>query len=272
MGDRVAHGVAWAVEAVLWPFDHLPPLLALTLLGALTALFMLAVIKRVAPQAPMSRARDRMAACIYEMRLFLDEPRRVLSSQGRLLGWTGLYLACLLPAALTLFAPLGLLFVHLESHYGLAPLAAHTTVVVRVGLGDDTDGREVEVAPADPGVKITAPLLYARDEQALYARVLVGAAGTHAIAVRAGSQTVKKTLVADPAARNVVPVTRGGWAQLWTAGAEPPPPGGAIESVTVPYPALERHWLGLPIPWWLYWLGVAMAVALALRRRLGVAL
>ena len=104
--DAILHAVRWACHAALWPLEALPPVVALTVVSAVTALAMLLIVKRVSPQAHIARARDRMAACIYEMRLFLDAPGRVLRAQARLFGWTAIYLAALLPAALVMTPPL----------------------------------------------------------------------------------------------------------------------------------------------------------------------
>lgn len=255
----------------LQPLDALPRHLSLAVVAALTAWLMLVVVGHVSPQRLVRRARDRMAAAIYEMRLFLDAPGRVLAAQGRLLAWTAVYLAALAPAALVLAPPLGLLYLHLEPRHGLAPIEAPATLVARIALAPDADGRAVRV-DCDDGLELTAPLLHAEDEQALYARLAVRGPGTHLLRVRAGDSSVAKRIVADPRAAVVSPERRGGLAHLWSLGSEPPPGPGSIRAVAIPHPERRQSWLGLAIPWWLYWLGVATLLSLLLARRRGVAL
>jgi hypothetical protein len=45
-----------------------------------------------------------------------------------------------------------------------------------------------------------------------------------------------------------------------------------VSAVSVAYPQAEQHWLGMEIPWWLYWLLLATVAALVLKRPLEVAL
>ena len=253
------------------PLDLLPATASLAVVSALSALLMLAVVRLASPQRLVARARDRMAASIYEMRIFLDAPGRVLRAQGRLLAWMLVYLVTLVPAGIILTPPLGLLYLHLETRHGLAPLAAPSTVVVRVELAPGIPPESVAIWTAGP-VRLTAPLLRAADEPAVYARLAIERPGQHAVIVRAGGERVAKRLVADPDATRVAPERRGGWRRLLALGDEAPPGGDWIRSVSVQHPDREQAWLGLAIPWWLYWLGGSMLLALLLRRRLGVAL
>jgi len=269
--DAIAHALRRACAALLGPLDSLPPALALSAVAAVTALVMLAIVKLASPQKLIARARDRMAACIYEMRLFLDAPGRVLAAQARLLGWSGIYLAALLPAALVLTPPLGLLYLDLETRHGLAPLPAPASVVLRVELAPGKETGPVTVLATGP-VRVTAPLLRAPDEPAVYARLEIAKPGTHEVTVTAGAATVTKRLVADPGATRVAPERRGGWGHLVSLGDEPPPEEGAIRSISVTHPERESAVVGLAMPWWLYWLGSATILALLLRRRLGVAM
>lgn len=271
--DSILHAVRWACRAALWPLEALPPVLALSAVSAVTALAMLLIVKRVSPQSHIARARDRMAACIYEMRLFLDAPGRVLRAQARLLGWTAIYLAALLPAALVMTPPLGLLYLHLETRHGLAPLPAPSTAVLRVELEPGHEGDEITIRPPPGGqVRVTAPLLRARDERAVYARLAIAAPGTHELTVSAGGEAVVKRLDADPRAVRVAPERSGGWRHLVSLGDEPPPGGDVIRSISVQHPEREQALLGLALPWWIYWLGLATVLALLLRRRLRVAM
>ena len=71
--------------------------------------------------------------------------------------------------------------------------------------------------------------------------------------------------------RAVSPVraAAGSW-NLLLSHECPIPALSSIEEMTVAYPAREQTWLGLGMPWWLFFLIVSLVTALALRRRLGV--
>jgi hypothetical protein len=263
--NRVVHAIGWCVELVLRPLDALAPWLSVTLLGVVTAFVMLVVIRRTSPQRRIAHARAQMASAIFEMRLYLDHPGQLLRAQGRLVGWSVLYVGYLLPSMLVLAVPLGLLFVHLEIRHGFAPLPPHATAVVRIELAPDVAPADVEIAP-DPGLDVTARV-NAADEHALYARIQVLTPGMHAIVVRAGEASVMTPIVADPDAAIVSPERRNGISQLWSLGADAPFDSEAIQAISIPYP--DRSW---PIwgPWWLYWLGIATVTAFAFKSRAGV--
>lgn len=261
----LAHASRWIVEAVLRPLDALAPWASLAIVAVLTAAIMLTVVRWVSPQRQISRARARMAAAVLEMRIYLDQPRRMLAAQGRLIAWTAAYLACLLPALVVLALPLGALYLQLEIRHGLAPLPVPSTAIVRIALADGVAPGDVVLEPAG-AVAITARVR-APDEPAVYARVAIRAPGTHALTVRVGDEVARKQLVADVDADRVAPERRAGLAALWAVGDEPPLDGDAIRAITLAHPARAST---LPVRWWLYWLGLATVVALLLRRRFGV--
>lgn len=265
--DHVVHAIGWCVEALLRPLDALAPWLSLAIVGALTAVVMLIVIGRTTPQRRIRHARAQMASAIFEMRLYLDHPGQLLRAQGRLIGWSFAYVAFLLPSMLVLAAPLGLLFLHLDMRHGLAPLEPSAVAVVRIEVAPDVSPREVELE-TDVGLSVTARV-HAADEHALYARVRVRRPGTHELVVRAGDAAAQMSIVADPDADVVSPERHHGIAQLWSLGADGPIEDDAIRAIAVPYPDRPSP---VHMPWWLYWLGVATAFALALRNRFGVAL
>lgn len=264
--EALIHALRWAIEQVLRPLDALVPAVSLAVIALVTAVLMLLVIRRTSPQRLIEKSRAQITASIYEMRLYLDHPSRLFAAQGRMLGWSVIYMLCLLPAMLVLTLPLGLLLLHLEPRHGLAPLEAPSTVIVRIEV-DGVSPREIAVEPTG-ALELTAPLVRAEDEGAVYARVAIRKPGTHRLVVRAGDETVTKQLVADPDASVVAPERSSGFGYLWSLGAEAPAEG-AIRSIAVPHPDRD---LALPMPWWLYWLLLATVFALLLRRRFDVAL
>jgi hypothetical protein len=267
--DTISHAIRTVVETLLGVLDPLPPAISLAVIAAATAPVMLVAARYTSPQRLIARARAQVAAAIYEMRLYLDSPRRVLRAQGRMFAWTGVYLACLVPTMVVLGPPLGLVYLHLDARHGLAPLPAPSTVVVRIELAGGVAPGTVDVV-ATGAARLTAPLVHAPDEPAVYARVAIDAPGTHHVTARVAGAEVAKRLDADPDAAVVSPARVGGVAHLWADTVEPPPETDAVRAITVRHP--ERVDPGLPVPWWLYWLGLATILALGLRRRFDVEL
>jgi hypothetical protein len=272
----VVYRLRWLIDCFLRILDPLPALLSLTILAILTAWIMVVAIARVSPQRQLARARDQMAASIYEMRLFLDAPRRVLAAQARLIGWTVAYILCMVPSALVLAIPLGLLFLQLDIRHGVAPIKAPATLVAHIALAPGVDGRTVTLTSDDAAIETTAPLLFADDEPAVYARLRVARPGTHHLVVHTGSETIDKLIVASPGDR-VAPERSSGLAELWSLGTEPPIDSSAVVAISIPHPKQASLRVGVgpvavSMPWWIYWLGLSTILAFVLAKRRGIAM
>jgi len=269
--STLAHWLRAGVELLLYPFDLLSRFWGLTAIAVLTALVMVLIVGRATPQERIRRARARISGAIYEIRLFLDSPLRVFSAQGALLRYSLYYVALLLPAFVVMAPLLGLLYLHLEVRYGLEPLEPGEQTVVGVTVDPEVDGYAVVPGDLPEGLAVTAPPVFVEAEHRVFLRVDVLAPGIHSLPIRAGESEVSKEIVAGGAVE-VSPERNRGAAALWAFGDEPPlPSGGPIRAISVAYPDAEQSWLGLPIPWWLYWLVIATIAALLLARPLHIA-
>jgi hypothetical protein len=274
--DDVIYIVRAITELLLWPFDQLPDWASLTLISLLSGVVMLWVVGKTTAQRRIERARDRMTSAVYEVRLFLDSPRRVIAAQGQLLGSAAIYIGLLLPALLILSAPLGLLYLHLDARYALDPLPVGRPLVVQVDLAKGTGAEALKVernADGARGVEVTAPPVHLADRDQLFLRVQLRQPGQSVLRLRIGDELVTKKLSAEREAPAFSEQRLPGIAGLWALGLERPlPSNGTVRAIQVAHPRRAENWLGLGLPWWAYWLIVATAAALALHRRLGVAL
>lgn len=262
---------------LLWPLNLLPATAALVSCAVLVGAGMLLVIKYTTPQARLRVARDRMSSAIYELRLYLDNPRRILAAQRRLCLWSAAYLIYLLPSLALLLGPLGLLYAPLEARYGLDPVPLGQPVLLRVDLSptvSDEDRRAAAQATIAGSLAVSltaAPVLVSGST--LYMRLRVGALGTHDITVKTPTFSLDKQVSASRSATVMSVERRAGLAGMLAIGGEAPlPDAGKVTAVTVIHPTATQRWLGLPIPWWLFGLMVATATAFGLRRRFGVVL
>lgn len=261
-----------AADAVVWPFDLVGGWLGLTLFSVLSGAGMLWVMGRTTDQAGMERAKDQMTAAVYELRLYLDAPRKAMAAQGRLAWWNLRYIAHMTPAFLWLALPLALLYAPLDERHGWAPLATAEPVVVTVGLGEGADGATLTVDGGEGPLAVTAPILVDRDRQRAYLRVEASAEGRHILRLSLGDQAIDKAVVVGGEAPRVSTERHGGWMHLFALGDEPALASAGVTSVAVAHTPRNLDVLGLELPWWLYWLIVSIAAALALRRPMGVVL
>lgn len=261
------------IATLLWPLDQLPATAGLTLFSLLSGMGLLLVVGRTTPQHLLRLARARMSSAIYEIRLYLDSPKRIFLAQWRLLRWSGLYLACLLPGLLAILPVLALLYAPMEARYGLAPLSPGTMTLLRLELEEpDAAVEDATIAP-HPGVELAGPAVLVAPERTLYLGLKIIRAGTHDITIRTPGWVVAKQISADAAARTVAVERRRGMSHLFGPAIEGPlPADGPVKAVSVAHPARPQRWLGIDMPWWLFWMLAATASALALRRPFRVSL
>jgi hypothetical protein len=273
MGE-LASTLRQVAEVLFWPFDLMPRRLALVLFSVATGLLILLLVGKVTPQVRLKHARDQMSSAIYELRLFLDSPRRIFLAQGRLVLWSLNYLAFLLPAFALLLPIMAMFYGPLETRYGLTPLQAEEDVLIRVDLREALPVAERATVSGGTALRLVAPPVLLAEERTLYLRVAILEPGVHPLRIQAPGWQVDKRISAG--GRADLPVSaerRAGIAHLVAAGTEPPLPGdGPVSGVLVVHAARTQSWAGVEMPWWLLWLIVATVVALAFRRRFGVTL
>jgi hypothetical protein len=266
----IAELIRTSIEGLVTPFDWLGSFWGLTLLSLLSGVGMLWVVGKTTPQKLVERSRNRMDSAIYEIRLFIDSPKWVLRSLGRLMSHSLLYIAFMLPAFVILAVPLGTMYLSLEARHGLDAVELEKPFVVTVELAHGVDGRTLE-AQVPAGLELTAPPMYVASKPALYLRMVAHEARTHTLKLAIDGATIRKEIVSDPGATQVSPERASGLDLLLSYGAEAGL-SGPVTSISVPHPTKTTSYLGIDMPWWLWWLLLMMVSAFGLRKQLGVAL
>jgi hypothetical protein len=135
--------------------------LSLTVIAVATGVALHWVWRRFADRERMARAKRQARAQIYAMRLYADDPALVFRAQGRLLVWTGRYLAGMLRPMAVAIVPVFFLCLQLDNVYGRRPPAAGESAIVTArfdrgvdirALAADLEGRGVVVET--PGVRL----------------------------------------------------------------------------------------------------------------------
>ena len=266
----VVHFVRLLDQWLLFPFDHLPPRFALVLISVLTGIGTSWVFGKTTDQQALSLARDQMSSAVYEIRLYLDSPRRIVSAQAHLLRWSLRYLIHTLPAVLILLVPMSLLFLDLEARFGLAPLPTNAPLLVKVSLAPLTQPGSIHFVQRDRGVRLTAPPLYDAVHRRLYVRVELEP-GIRAFTVEDSGRELTKRLVGDERATGMSPQRARGLAALWSTGDEAPLPASfGVDLIEVDHPSRKLRWLGFDSAWWLSFLALSSLTAVLLRKRMGV--
>lgn len=267
----IAYILRVGIEGLLTPFDWLGPFWGLTLLSILSGIGMLWVVGKTTPQKLVERARNRMDASVYEIRLFLDSPKRVAISLGRLMGNSLLYIAFMLPAFLILALPLTFMYLGLETRHGMEPLPVNQPFVVSVDLADGVDGRLLSVTPSDD-IEITAPPLYLPSEQVVHLRAEVKKQTSTSLYIGVGGRAVEKLIISDPDVVQMAPDRTSG-AYLFVSYGPESNLDGPITGISVSHAMKDdTEYLGIGMPWWVWWLLLMMIAAFGLKKPMGVAL
>ncbi len=260
-----------AADAVLRPVQELPAVAVMLVLGLVTALVVLAVMKVSSNQTTMAAAKRRIHADLLEMRLYHDDVRALLRAQGALVRDNAAYIWLSLVPLLITALPLTLAIAQVQSWYGYAGLPAGQPALVTIDLGSGA----LAALPAieAPGVEVEgAPLYFPTLGQVVW-RITPRAAGTHLVRVRlADGATFDKTLhVGDGIARRSPARTAPDLLTQVLYPSEPPlPEGSPVAAIRVDYPDRALTVFGFDLHWlWLYLLAT-FAFVLALRKPLGV--
>lgn len=267
----VAAAIRTLLEGILMPFDWMGPFWGLTLFSLASGVFMLWVVGKTTPQKRIESSRNKMASAIYEIRLFLDSPKRVLISLGRLLYSSFAYVGWMLPAFVVLILPLGLLYLHLEVRHGLDALPTGRPFVVAVDLAEGAKGRSLKVPGEQDGLEITAPPVVVEDEGRAFLRVVAREKGVLKLRFEVEGATVTKSIVTDPEALQMAP-ERSSESGLWLSFGSEERLDGPVSAISVLHPARDTRYLGIAMPWWVYWMVLSMVAAFGLRKPMKVAI
>src|SRR5258705_726773 len=147
-------------SAVLSPFSGHHALIGLIPLSILIGIGMLWIFGQTSDQDAIRKAKGKLQAHLYEMRLFTDEPVLIWKAQRGLLAANARYIGLMLIPALVASIPMVLVLTQLESFYGHSPLAtgreAIVTVQMKVALPDTAPALEAPegIAVESPGIRI----------------------------------------------------------------------------------------------------------------------
>jgi hypothetical protein len=218
--------------------------------------------------AAIRAARRRVQANLLAIRLYRDDFAVALQAQARVFSGLLRYAASVSVPFLALLIPFAFLFAYLDANFATRALHPGERAVVEVRAAR-TEGWRLE---GDGGVVVETPPVRIPSRGRIAWRIRAATPGSHRMRlVSDGVQVEKEILVAlgnvGAPARRAAPGLR----RLLFAPAEPAiDPASGISWIEVHQPPLRFGLFGWELHWVLVFLAVSAAVALALRRPLGV--
>jgi hypothetical protein len=270
-------------DVMMKPLLQLPPFLSLFLISLITAALVVWVIARTSDQVRVRQTKRLIQAALFEIRLFNDDPRAVVRSMRDALRHNATYLRLSLVPLALMSVPLLLAMAHLDPYYRYAGLTGGSPALITVTWREKDDRhREASIdrsialdVPAT--VKVEAGPVQLADKTEVLWRIRPVAPGDAAgdvvptdltVTVRVGDDAITKTVhVSDaPGRRSRARVAPGIAGQLLHPSEPPLEASGPVRAVTVAYPEVAVHVLGMDIDWLVVYGALTMACALALAR------
>ncbi|MCS6952975.1 MAG: hypothetical protein NZM33_08965 [Bryobacteraceae bacterium] len=238
-------------------------MLSLAGLSVLTGIGMLWVFGRLSDQEAIRAVKRELAACLYEIRLFADEPSLIWRAQKHLLTRNLRYLALMLRPALALTAPMVLLLIHLDAFFGRAPIPPGQAALVKVQLERAAPLEAALETPAGVAVE-TLPVRLPEQWQLVWrirpSREMVGT-----LRLRVHDRLYEKQLVAGAPPRYLTSQrVRSFWSWVAHSG-EARLPEGPVRAIEIVYPPAKLSWGPLQFHWLVWFLLLSLAAAWALR-------
>ena len=267
--------VSGTFDVLLYPFRDLPPVVGLTVMSVITAVAVLLIFKATSDQEALAAAKRQMHAGIFEIRLFSDDPRAILSAQVDIVRHSLRYMRLTLVPMLWMSIPLLLVIVQLQYRYGYHGLEVGSEAIVTVKLNasrtaDEPPPLELD-APSD--VTVETPLLWIPSLNEADWRIRAQRPGTYRLHIRLGDAELDKSVqVSNSVVRRSLVRPSGRLLSQVLHPVEPPLPAGPIESIAVGYPEAEVSLFGWETHWLVVFFILTMIAAFALRGLFRVAI
>jgi hypothetical protein len=247
-------------------------MISLAALGVALGLLLLLILRKVSNQEAIRNIRRQLQACLYELRLFVDEPVLVWKAQLRLLWLNARYLGLMLRPAVILVVPMLFLFSLLEPFYGKAPLAVSKASIVTVKLARDEDAQvSPPVLQPPEGIEVETPAVRMLGTGLVSWRIRAQKATSGLLRVVFPTEIVSKRIASgtEPELLSTKRV-QSLWQWFWHP-TESVLPAGSVEWIEINYPSRSFYWLGLNLPWFVWILLFSIATVLLLKKPLRVA-
>ena len=266
-----------AVDLLLAPFRTLPALAGLAVVSLVIAIFMLLVFKRTSNQKRLAEVKQRITACLFEIRLFSDDLPAIFRAQGEILRHNATYLRLSLAPMVWVIVPLMLVIAQLQFHYGYDGLKPGEPALVKVQLKyDDTSGKSV-VAPAaaleaPAGIRVDTPAVWLPALQELAWRVTPEQKGDYDLRITLGNEVLTKSVDVRDGVRRRSPlrVEPSLWKQFLYPAEDPLPAASRAREISVAYPETDVSIFGWGLNWMIAFFILSIAFAFALKNRFGV--
>ena len=266
------------IDALLYPFRELSPIVGLTVVSLLTAIGLLIVFKHTSNQKALEDVKRKIHAGLFEIRLYNDDFRAIMRAQRGILRANLTYMRYSMAPMIWTLPPLILLIAQLQFHYGYSGLTPGQEVLLKVEFSEGAYGGDEK-----PPYTVTTPEGLRLDELAVWIptlgemawRLTADAPGDYELEIRNGTQAVtvtatKTVSVTDSVVRRSPFKVRGFLNELIYPAEASLPSDGTIEAITVTYAEANVDVFGFELHWMIVYFALSIVFAFILRGPFGV--
>jgi len=263
-------------DALMKPLASTPAWVGIFLWSIPVSVFALWVFKLTSNQDQITAVKDKIYACLFEIRLFNDDIRAIFRAQWEILGHVLKYQLLALKPMIWILPPVVLIMVHLHAFYGFQALEpGQRAVLTATVAGEGTARPDLELEVPE-GVLLETPGVWAPDLHQMAWRVKAERTGDFELdLVNDGHSVSKKLRVTDRTVRLSPERHQPSFFDQLEWPSEPPiPKDSGITAITLGYPEARLDFLGWSMEsqwaWMILFFVLTMVIALALKKPMGV--
>ncbi len=263
-------------DAVMKPLASTPAWVGILLWSIPVSVFALWVFKLTSNQDQITAVKDKIYACLFEIRLFNDDIRAIFRAQWEILGHVLKYQLLALKPMIWILPPVVLIMVHLHAFYGFQALEPGQRAVLTATVAGEGTARPDLGLEVPEGVLLETPGVWAPDLHQMAWRIKAERMGDFELdLVNNGHSVSKKLRVTDRTVRLSPERHEPGFLEQLEWPSEPPiPKDSGITAITLGYPEARLDFLGFSMDsqwaWMILFFVLTMVIALALKKPMGV--
>ncbi len=258
-------------SVILAPFRSLPGL-GLLVISVATGVVMLLIFGKTSNQAAIRRVKSRMKAHIAEIWLFRDDLVQMLLATGRVLAYTGGYLAHSLRPLIFIFIPVLIIMAMLAVRFEHRPLRPDESAIFAVWVDDASWTRGDAVTLRAPeGIRIVSPPLRIPARREINWKIAALTPGDHRLTVSTPRGEAEKRILVSATGSGLSAIApsrgRAFSGRFLEFPAEPPLAASVgIRGIeVVGWPLREMHLLGLKVHWLVAFFVLSLAAGFAVK-------
>lgn len=249
-------------DLILLPFHNMSPWIGMIVISFLTGLFMLFIFRYTSNQEGIRFVKNKIKAYLLELRLFNDNLRISLKSQGNILRTNLKYISYTAKPMLVMIIPLILILIQLNFWFGYNPLSVGQEAILKVKLeeGYNPVETDIKIEPS-PSLTIETPPLRIIEDNEINWRFRVNEKGTYNLTLALkGEKFTKKVTASQKSINKISPfkIRRNFIDEILYPTEAPFKKDSPIKSIEITYTTKGMNLFG----WHIHWLIAYFALSI----------